>query len=177
MDEMIKKLNDMIIQYDKNLDFIVEQFNDLKKLFESIKQEQQEESKNSIRKLKDEKYYAIRLHENNIIVEYEESNDYFDNICYKNNNYFPTHERAAEVLNKIELLLRLERLHDELCPNYQPDWGNKAGHKYLVYYNYLKKQFEVRSYCWSNYVSTVCFPTNKIAQKVCDILNSENENP
>lgn len=40
---------------------------------------------------------------------------------FENNNYFLTKERAEEVADKINFLLKLERLHDTFCPDYKPD--------------------------------------------------------
>ena len=36
-------------------------------------------------------------------------------------NFFSTEARAEQVAEKIRLLLRLEQLHDMLCPDYVPD--------------------------------------------------------
>lgn len=46
-------------------------------------------------------------------------------IARKNfGNFFPTKERAEQVAEKMRLLLRLEQLHDMLCPDYEPDFGS-----------------------------------------------------
>ena len=49
-------------------------------------------------------------------------------------NCFRTKERAEQVARKIRLLLRLEQLHDQLCPDYEPDWDGTA--KFLVAFDH-----------------------------------------
>lgn len=97
-----------------------------------------------------------------------------DNEYFSSNNYFRTKKRAQEVADKINLLLKLERLHDTFCPDYVPDWGNCWLSKYYIY------QDKSMGNIWiCGAVSTesdavqVYFPTEEIAQKVCDILNAE----
>ena len=89
------------------------------------------------------------------------------------NNCFKTKERAEEVLNKIKLLLKLERLHDIYCPDYTPDWRHYHIDKYYVYCN---KRMTVKWHyakCEDIKTTNVYFPTEEIAEKVCDILNAE----
>lgn len=93
---------------------------------------------------------------------------------YKNNCYFHTEERAQEVANKINLLLRLERLHDTFCPNYVPDWNDKDKVKYYVFKNeFVSISIWDIGYVSTSDISDVYFPTEEIAKKVCDILNAE----
>ena len=91
------------------------------------------------------------------------------------NNCFKTKERAEEVLNKIKLLLKLERLHDIYCPDYKPDWDS-LNKKYFVYYSHDWHRYIIRSEC-NQYESAqlTYFPTAAIAQKVRDILNEEEQ--
>ena len=61
-----------------------------------------------------------------------------DNDNFGSNNYFKTEERAQEVANKINFLLRLERLHDTFCPDYNLGLRDELDvEKYYVYYNFL----------------------------------------
>lgn len=90
---------------------------------------------------------------------------------YNSNNYFHTQERAKEVANKINFLLKLERLHDIFCPNYVPDFENVDA-KYMVSLD-CKKRYIVSSCYGDETQSTVYFPTKEIAYNVCDILNEE----
>lgn len=45
---------------------------------------------------------------------------------FDNNNYFHTKERANEVADKINFLLKLERLHEIYCPDYKPNWKDNS---------------------------------------------------
>lgn len=91
-----------------------------------------------------------------------------DNEYFSSNNYFKTKERAQEVADKINLLLKLERLHDIYCPN------SESG-KY-----YISQNTESGRYCYgyirnvpNKFPTSTMFPSEEIAQKVCDILNAE----
>lgn len=93
---------------------------------------------------------------------------------FENNNYFHTRERAQEVANKINFLLKLERLHDTFCSDYMPDW-NDGENKYFVFYDNTCKRYAFNAVAVVEYEPGVYFPTGKIAKKVCDILNAEQE--
>ena len=93
---------------------------------------------------------------------YDDTNNF---ECY---NYFHTDKRAQEVADKINLLLKLERLHDIYCPN------SESG-KY-----YISQNTESGRYCYgyirnvpNKFPTSTMFPSEEIAQKVCDILNAE----
>lgn len=91
---------------------------------------------------------------------------------YRIGNYFHTRERAEEVAEKIRMLLKLERLHDVLCPDHVPDWGHSYKEKYYVYYNYNHEVY-MCDYARVYKHNDVYFPTEEVAQKVCDMLNAE----
>lgn len=95
-----------------------------------------------------------------------------DNSYFDNNNYFKTEQRAKEVADKINRLLKLERLHDIYCPDYKPDWES-ADDKHYVIRDEQRKKYVYRSTIGWSEVACVFFPTKKIAQKVCNILNEE----
>lgn len=99
-----------------------------------------------------------------------------DNNYFINNNYFKTVQQAKEVANKINLLLKLERLHDIYCPNYKPNWNKDAfSSKHYVCYNTSEAKWESLGAQIMEDAIQVYFPTDEIAQKVCDILNKERE--
>lgn len=95
---------------------------------------------------------------------------------FENNNYFHTEERADEVADKINFLLKLERLYDTFCPDYKPDWNDGIKAKWNVVFDYDEKKYV--SY-WNAVIdshTTVYFDSKKIADKVCEILNEEIKN-
>lgn len=105
-----------------------------------------------------------------------EREGHFDEHYFKNNNYFLTKERAEEVADKINFLLKLERLHDTFCPDYKFDWEDKERECYwYVQINSGTKRYEA---LWSYYkvVTTAYFDSRETAEKVCEILNKELEN-
>lgn len=120
-------------------------------------------------------YYVIRIDSGKMFIHnYIEEDDNYDKNYFEMNNYFHTEARAKEVLDKINILLRLERLHDTLCPDYNPqncDW------RYSVYYNSDKEEWEVmgeRTERTGLDKRSAYFPTLKIAQQAADILNKES---
>lgn len=96
-------------------------------------------------------------------------------IARKNfGNFFRTRERAEQVAEKMRLLLRLEQLHDMLCPDYVPDWGN-YGQKFLVYFNHAENRWHIGA---SNAFELRCatyFDTEENAEKAAEILNKMRE--
>ena len=104
-----------------------------------------------------------------------ETDHFLDKASFENNNYFHTRKRAEEVADKINLLLKLERLHDTYCPDYVPDWQDNA-RKYYVFYGTKDSTYYVGGCLAADRKPCVYFPTTEIAQKVCDILNGETKN-
>lgn len=96
-------------------------------------------------------------------------------IARKNfGNFFRTREHAEQVAEKMRLLLRLEQLHDQLCPDYVPDWGN-YGQKFLVYFNHAENRWHIGA---SNAFELRCatyFDIEESAEKAAEILNKELE--
>ena len=73
-----------------------------------------------------EKYFTI---ENSFYAfQYTYCEDIIDEPKILSGNCFRTEERAEQVAKKMRLLLRLEQLHDMLCPDYVPDWSNEDEH-------------------------------------------------
>ena len=97
-----------------------------------------------------------------------------DRYNFEIGNCFRTGERAEQVAKKMRLLLRLEQLHDMLCPDYVPDW--KDGRlKYRVYFSHFQGKYGVNC---SNNIEDSCvvvFDTNENAEKAAEILNKEME--
>lgn len=91
-------------------------------------------------------YYYISNNPNGRINYYSrtENNGIYDNYYYNNNNYFHTRKRAEEVVDKINFLLKLERLHDIYCPDYVPDWQDNA-RKYYVFYGERDSTYSIGS--------------------------------
>lgn len=98
-----------------------------------------------------------------------------DEKIFNSNNYFYTKERAQEVVDKINFLLKTERLHDIFCPGYVPDWKDGED-KYCAYRDGFINEFvPTRSSRYED-ISKTYFPDLETAQKVCDILNEELKN-
>lgn len=126
---------------------------------------------------KGKKYYIVTAGSYNraFVKEYIEEYMRFDKLNFENNNYFLTKERAEEVADKINFLLKLERLHDTFCPDYKPDWGKISTTKWWVTFNSDQKVYKPY---WTNTIDSniTYFNSEETAEKVCSVLNKEIEN-
>lgn len=120
-----------------------------------------------------EAYFAI---ENAVdVVRYIYIGDDIDESCILSGDYFPTRERAEQVAKKIRLLLQLEQLHDQLCPDYEPDWGSGEA-MYCLYYDHSSSRWAVDGWYDCNCrVNGAYFDTKENADKAAEILNKELE--
>lgn len=102
----------------------------------------------------------------------ENVDDDTDKRNFRIGNCFPTEARAEQVAEKMRLLLRLEQLHDMLCPDYVPDWeGDRL--KFQIYFSH--SQGEYGKSC-STGIESPCmavFDTEENAEKAAEILNKE----
>lgn len=126
---------------------------------------------------KGESYYTVDF-ECGIAFASTDCEDYvtMDDFRFDNNNYFKTCERAQEVADKINFLLKLERLHDTFCSNYVPDFNDFSTLKYTIYCDRNNKMYKTIPCYSAEHRTQVYFPSEEIAQKVCDILNKESPN-
>lgn len=106
------------------------------------------------------------------IGEYFNGGDYIDDKLITAGNCFRTKERAEQVAKKMRLLLRLEQLHDILCPDYVPDW-EKEKDKFCLCYHHEGKQWSVESWLFFESQGFVWFDTFENAEKAAEILNKE----
>lgn len=109
------------------------------------------------------------------IGEYFNGGDYIDDKLITAGNCFRTKERAEQVARKIRLLLRLEQLHDMLCPDYVPDWSNISEKKFCLAYLYPENFWFVNDLHDTKY-PIAYFDTEENAEKALKILNEEIKN-
>lgn len=118
-----------------------------------------------------EEYFTI---ENTVdVVQHIYIGDDIDESCILSDDYFPTRERAEQVAEKIRLLLRLEQLHDQLCPDYEPDWDGTA--KFLVAFDHTDGEMQAFFDRSSGESTLVYFRDVVTAMEAADILNAELE--
>lgn len=96
----------------------------------------------------------------------------FETDRISNGNCFPTKERAEQVAKKMRLLLRLEQLHDMLCPDYVPDWEDDRL-KFQVYFDHEQGNLNITASSYCDTLSLVAFETRENAEKAAEILNKE----
>lgn len=89
-------------------------------------------------------------------------------------NFFLTEARAEQVAEKIRLLLRLEQLHDMLCPDYEPDWNSKE-EKLCLFYNRWAGYWQGKKVWAFEEYPTAYFDTEENLIKAMEILNKELE--
>lgn len=105
-------------------------------------------------------------------VKYIYYGDGIDEVNIPSGNCFKTKKRAEQVAEKMRLLLRLEQLHDMLCPDYVPDW-EKEKDKFCLCYHHEGKQWSVESWLFFESQGFVWFDTFENAEKAAEILNKE----
>lgn len=97
-------------------------------------------------------------------------------IARKNfGNFFRTREHAEQVAEKMRLLLRLEQLHDMLCPDYVPDYEDEDEVKYHVYFNHFQGKYNISYSTSRGNPCVVAFDTKESVEKAAEILNKELE--
>ena len=160
MNDIEKKIEDLKVEFLGKLEALEK---------EAEMQKKQEELK-PWKPEREEKYFTI---ENSFdVVQYTYCEDGIDESNIQFGNYFRTEERAEQVAEKMRMLLRLEQLHDMLCPDYVPDWEN-YGQKFLVYFNHAENRWHIG---FSNAFELRCatfFDTEENAEKAAEILNKE----
>lgn len=72
--------------------------------------------------------------------------------------------------NVLRVQNKLMQLHELLCPDYFPNWGDDKS-KFYLYYNYKYNAWEYDSQC--TYCAYVVYFTEEAAEKACEILNRE----
>lgn len=116
-----------------------------------------------------ERYYFVGT--NGRVSSYSNDNDFTDDCCYEFGNYFKTREQAESALKKVKHLLKLQRLHDILCP----DCDGEDFERYCVFYDTASREYVVGYWYCRQSDSDVYF-TKEAAEKACEILNKEKEN-
>lgn len=176
LDKEIKQLSERIEQLTKFVESTKAILKAAKEERDRLAARREEQEPRFERVKEDTPYFSLSfdVRAELILISSTEKGICFDSAAYNNNNYFHTKERAQEVADKIDFLLKLERLHDTFCPGYKPDW-NDGENKYFVFYDNTCKRYAFNAVAIVEYEPGVYFPTGKIAKKVCDILNAEQE--
>ena len=105
------------------------------------------------------------------IDSWENVDDDTDKHNFRIGNCFPTSKRAEQVAKKMRLLLRLEQLHDMLCPDYVPDWDGTA--KFLVAFDHTDGEMQAFFDRSSGESTLVYFRDAVTAMEAAEILNKE----
>ncbi len=117
-----------------------------------------------------EQYFAVA--DGADVTRFTYCGDSIDESNIQFGNCFQAKERAEQVAEKVRLLLRLEQLHDMLCPDYEPDW-ERDEEKSIVFLNHERKCWNVGSYYSHEFRCTAYFDTPENAEKAAEILNKE----
>lgn len=162
--------------------------NDIKKKLEALKaeflgkleelekeaemQKKQEEPK-PWKPERGEKYFSIEDVAD--VVPYTYCEDSIDEYNIQLGNCFRTKERAEQVAEKMRMLLRLEQLHDMLCPDYEPDYEDDDEVKFHVYFSHFLDRYDISYSTSRENPCMVAFDTKENALKATEILNKELE--
>ena len=145
----------------------------LEKEAEMQKMQKKQEEPKPWKPVHGEEYFTIG---NSVdVFQYTYYEDSIDESNIQFGNYFRTEERAEQVADKMRLLLRLEQLHDMLCPDYVPDFGSGEA-TYCLYYDYSSSHWAAEGWYDCNCrVNGPYFDTLENAEKAAEILNKELE--
>ena len=108
-------------------------------------------------------------------VQYIYYGDGIDEVNIQSGNCFKTKKRTEQVAKKMRLLLRLEQLHDMLCPDYVPDYEDDDEVKSHVYFDHSLDRYDISYSTRRENPCMVAFDTKKNALKAAEILNKELE--
>ena len=136
---------------------------------EAEMQKKQEEPKPWKPKFEEEYFYICNTLKTG---KYFNGNDSIDDKIITSGNCFPTKERAEQVAKKMRLLLRLEQLHDMLCPDYVPDWEDSRL-KFQVYFSHSQGEYGKSCSTGIERPCMAVFDTEENAEKAAEILNKE----
>lgn len=118
-----------------------------------------------------EQYFAVA--DGADVTRFTYCGDSIDESNIQFGNCFQTKKRAEQVAEKVRLLLRLEQLHDMLCPDYVPDFGSGEA-TYCLYYDYSSSHWAAEGWYDCNCrVNGPYFDTLENAEKAAEILNKE----
>lgn len=134
-------------------------------------QKKQEEWKPWKPKVEEEYFYIGNTLETG---KYLNGGDPVDDKLITAGNCFLTRERAEQVAKKMRLLLRLEQLHDMLCPDYVPDW-NSEEEKLCLLYNHWAGYWQGKKVWAFEEYPTAYFDTEENLIKAMEILEKELE--
>lgn len=116
-----------------------------------------------------EEYFSVE--DGADVARYTYFEDSIDESNIQFGNCFRTKERAEQVAKKMRLLLRLEQLHDQLCPDYEPDWDGTA--KFLVAFDHTDGEMQAFFDRSSGESTLVYFRDAVTAMEAAEILNKE----
>ena len=123
----------------------------------------------------DEKYLYVYT-DGGIYERWYDNTQNYDNNLISMNAVFKSTNSVGKHLewyrdNILKVHNKLMQLHEVLCPDYFPDWGNEDRIKFYLYYNYKRNVWDYDS-CWC-YCDYVVYFTEEAAEKACEILNRE----
>lgn len=156
--------------------------NEIAKLQEEIKRLQEIEDEPDIQRVgAGEPFWYIQLGDYGVNVI--QCNEPTGRSCYditetigtrlfRNSNYFLSKERAEQVAEKIDAVLKVERMHDAFCPELVD--GTEENAYYvglsLKYHEFLYVPQEA-----SDLLIVAKFDSSEVATKVCQILDRKKD--
>ena len=94
---------------------------------------------------------------------------YWEESCY---NRFETEEKAQAAANRINALLKLQRIADVLNEGWIPDWTNGGIGKYGLYYH-NKRQWDVTQFVHCSYPGQVYFKSTELAKEAIKLMGKD----
>lgn len=152
---------------------IMERISELKKQIVELEEAaQKQDEPKAWRPKKNEEYWYVDITGDS--KNYEFLEDEYDKVLFDIGNGFPTKEHAERVAKEFKMLLKLWQYHDMFCPDYVPDWEDNQ-RKYCVFFNTHDHRWDYNCVILARNAVQVYFDSKETAQKVCDLLNGEEE--
>lgn len=138
---MSEELNELIKELGKIVDgnqFIVEELDKLKSLYEKLKIEATEEFEYPF--AENEIYFTVSL--DGDVTSSMWNSHIFDTTRYSQGNAFKTKQEAERERDKRILLTKFRQFRDKCNGDWKPDFYDYVQEKYIIRFNYVSNELE-----------------------------------
>lgn len=138
---MSEELNELIKELGKIVDgnqFIVEELDKLKSLYEKLKLETAEEFEYPFEE--DEPYRAVK--DEGYVQWLKWDNECYDKPRYEQGHIFKTEQEAKRECDRRLLLTRFRQFRDKCNGDWKPDFYDYVQEKYIIRFNYVSNELE-----------------------------------
>ena len=170
---MSKELNELIKELGKIVDgnqFIVEELDKLKSLYEKLKIEATEEFEYPF--AENEIYFTVSI--DGDVTSSMWNNHIFDTTRYSQGNAFKTKQEGERERDKRILLTKFRQFRDKCNGDWKPDWKDKVKAKYFIVFNHESSELLLKWYIdVQPFESFGCFKNREDAIRAIELFGDE----